>query len=140
MASKSPPHIHTHHVFRQQTFPQGLLYHESRVAEVDNATFEVWREAALIEPSELLDGPAKAKLPVEHVQVAVGVQKTHVCAHEGNCPAYVLPLKRVWVYQCSHEEKESRVCFRQVSESLRRGASTFPDLFLDVCEVAAFGE
>lgn len=77
VAPKSPPH----HVFRQQTFPEGLLHHESRVAEVGDATFEVWREAALVALSEVSEGPAKAKLPVEHVQVAVGVYKTHVCAH-----------------------------------------------------------
>lgn len=79
VASKSPPH----HVFRQQAFPQALLHHESRVAEVGDATFEVWREAALIALPELSEGPAEAKLPVEHVQVAVGVYKTHICAHRG---------------------------------------------------------
>lgn len=77
VAPKSPPH----HVFRQQTFPQGLLHHESRVAEVGDAACEVWREAALIALPEFSEGPAKAKLPVENVQVAVGVYKTHVGSH-----------------------------------------------------------
>lgn len=77
VAPKSPPH----HVFSQQAFPQGLLHHESRVAEVGDAASEVWREAALVALPEVVESPSEAQLPVQHIQVAVGVYKTHVGAH-----------------------------------------------------------
>lgn len=77
VAPESPPH----HVFSQQTFPHCLLHHEFRVAEVGDAASEVWREAALVALPEVTKSPSEAQLPIQHIQVAVGVYKTHIGAH-----------------------------------------------------------
>lgn len=63
VAPESPPH----HVFSQQAFPQGLLHHESRVAEVGDAASEVWREAAPVALPEVVESPPEAQLPVQHI-------------------------------------------------------------------------
>lgn len=63
VAPESPPH----HVFSQQAFPQGLLHHEPRVAEVGDAASEVWREAAPVALPEVVESPPEAQLPVQHI-------------------------------------------------------------------------
>lgn len=67
-----------HHVFSQQTFPQTLLHHHLGVAEVGDAAPELLGETVFMQLSEALKGPCKANFSVEHVQVAVCVNETHM--------------------------------------------------------------
>lgn len=72
-AERSP-----HHVFSQQTLPQTLLHHHPGVAEVSDAAPELRGETVSVQLSEALKGPSKANFSVEHVQVAVCVNETHM--------------------------------------------------------------
>lgn len=63
------------HLLIQEIFPQGLLRHEPRIAEVRNAALKLCRKARAVETSETAEGATEAQFSVKHVKMAVCVDK-----------------------------------------------------------------
>lgn len=76
VASKRPPH----HVLGEQPLPQGLLLHDARVAEVGDAAVKLSGEAAVVLRAEAAEAATVTQLPVQHVDVTVGVYEAYIAA------------------------------------------------------------
>lgn len=72
-----------HHVFSQQTLPQGLLHHDGWVTEICNTALKFGRKAAVVKSPKAAKCPTEAKFSIEHVYVAVSVNKTNLIIQVG---------------------------------------------------------